>query len=64
MADLQFEGDPQMHEDMRGAALGLATAKQYGLETEVVVWALYAMQRDPKLTVSQAISEGLSEWVK
>lgn len=53
-----------MHEDMRGAALGLATAKQYGLETEVVVWALYAMQRDPKLTVSQAISEGLSEWVK
>jgi hypothetical protein len=42
----------------------LKSAKEWGLETEVVCWALQAMKNDPRLTLSQAMADGYYEWVK
>jgi hypothetical protein len=39
-------------------------AREYGLEVEVVYWALKAMKEDPSLTIEEAIEAGYWEWVK
>jgi hypothetical protein len=49
------------YEAVRNAIKG---ASEYGLEIEVVVFALKYMKQDPKLTVEQAIKLGFEEWVK
>lgn len=36
--------------------------KQYGLEIEVIVFALRAMKQNPKLTVVEAFECGCDEW--
>jgi len=42
----------------------LDDAKKYGLEAEVVTFALKYMKENPSLTISQAITYGYDEWVK
>jgi len=42
----------------------LKEAGEYGLEAEIVTWALKAMKQDPSLSISQAIEYGFYEWVK
>ena len=42
----------------------LLEATQYGLQAEVVYWALKAMKEDPKLSIQTAMYYGLTEWVK
>jgi hypothetical protein len=51
-------------ETMKSVGLALEDAKESGLETEVVVWALKYMKENPKLTISEAIFLGYCEWVK
>lgn len=42
----------------------LIQARAYNLEAEVVMTALMAMRRDPRLTIQEAIYIGFFEWVK
>ena len=49
---------------MDAVAIALSKAKEQGLETEVVTWALKYMKDNPKLTISEAITLGYNEWIK
>ena len=42
----------------------LDQALEYGLEVEVIYWALKAMKEDSSLTPAQAMTLGVLEWVK
>lgn len=42
----------------------LLGATEYGLQTEVVTWALQAMKMDPSLSLPDAMAQGYYEWVK
>ena len=39
-------------------------AAEYGLEVEVVYWALKAIKENPSLSIEEAIEIGFLEWVK
>jgi hypothetical protein len=42
----------------------LIEAAEYGLQSEVVTYALQAMKDDPELSIVSAMSNGFYEWVK
>lgn len=42
----------------------LEDAQKYGLEAEVVTFALKYMKQDPTLSISAAITYGYDEWLK
>lgn len=42
----------------------LSDAQDCGLETEVIIWALKEMKKNPLLTVAEAMTLGYDEWVK
>lgn len=42
----------------------LKEASNYGVEAEVVAYALQAMQDDSELTIERAMEIGFKEWVK
>lgn len=42
----------------------LDRAIEYGYEVEVIYWALKAMQNNPELTPSAAMTLGVTEWIK
>ena len=42
----------------------LKEASKFGLETEVVVWALESMRSNPNQSVGTAMMNGFDEWVK
>lgn len=42
----------------------LEKATEHNLQTEVVTWALIAMQQDPTLEPYEAFGIGYQEWVK
>ena len=42
----------------------LKDARDYGLETEVVMWAIKSMKEDPSISISQAMARGFYEWIK
>lgn len=48
--------------DLDAANTALSHARRYGLEAEVVAWALNSMKENPKLTLAEALSYGLQEW--
>lgn len=51
-----------IHEQMTYVGQALKAAGKYGLEVEMVTWALKAMKKDNTITIEQAISDGMSEW--
>jgi len=51
-------------EEMKIISAYLGEAVEYGLETEVVTWALTALKSDPSLSISDAMAIGYWEWVK
>lgn len=42
----------------------LRDAKVYGLESEVVLWALKYMKQHPESKIEEAMTHGYDEWVK
>jgi hypothetical protein len=42
----------------------LEEAKEYHMETEIVVWALKYMKDDPTLTIKQAMAYSFNDWIK
>lgn len=55
---------PGKAEEMELIDKMLDTAIEYGLEVEVIYWALNYMKQDPTVTPAQAFALGISEWVK
>lgn len=39
-------------------------ASPHELELEVILWAMKALQSNPKLTITEALDVGLDEWIK
>lgn len=42
----------------------IKSADEYGMQLEVIIWALRAMKENPLLTIEEAIQIGHDEWVK
>lgn len=50
--------------DMENIQKAFDIAKEYELQWEVLCWAMYALRTNPKLSIGQAMSEGLEEWIR
>ena len=55
---------PMNQEELNVISSVLDQALEYGLEVEVVYWALKAMQQDTNITPAQAMTLGVLEWIK
>ena len=42
----------------------LLKASEYGMQPEVVTWALQNMKENPNLSIGDAMEIGYSEWIK
>lgn len=51
-------------DEMQAISDMLDTALEYGLEVEVIYWALMYMKKDPDVSPAQAFTLGVAEWVK
>jgi hypothetical protein len=51
-----------MEEELNAVQTTLKLAESEGLATEVMYFALVAMQSNPILTIQQALQVGLDEW--
>ena len=56
--------DNKITNEMENISKLLKNASEYGLEVEVVTWALKAQKTDSTLSIDEAMSIGYSEWVK
>lgn len=54
----------ERHEQLETISQLLDVAIEYGLEVEVIYYALDYMQKDPKVTPAEAFALGVTEWVK
>ena len=50
--------------DITYAVITLSNAQKYGLDAEVVVYALRYMKDNPELSIQEALDMGYGEWVK
>jgi hypothetical protein len=53
-----------IEEQMDAVKIAIDGASEYGLEVEVITWALKALKKNPELNISEAVSIGFYEWVK
>lgn len=60
--DISFSQIPE--EEMKAIDEILDHAIEYGLEVEVIYWALQYIKKNPQVTPSQAMFFGVSEWIK
>jgi hypothetical protein len=51
-------------EEIQAISNLLDTAIEYGLETEVIYYALMAMKRNPEMKPVEAFAIGVTEWIK
>lgn len=54
----------EIHDTLRTAELILEEARQFGVEAEVMTWAVIYMKEDPTMTVEEALICGSNEWIK
>lgn len=54
----------KMQEEMELISKSLDAALEFGLEVEVIYYALLAMKKDPTISPAQAFVFGVMEWVK
>lgn len=58
-----IEGDQLKNLSDYGAVkFGLDKAKEYGLEVEIIVHALYNMRGDPTASIRECIEDALYDW--
>jgi hypothetical protein len=60
--EIPEESMPNPYEELLEVKKALQIAKKYGLEAEVVFFALEYMQSNPKLSVRQVLDYALLEW--
>lgn len=53
-----------VHSEMDALKEAFQMASYDDLEFEVILWAMKALQSNPKLTINEAIDIGLDEWIK
>lgn len=51
-------------EDLQTIYTILQEAKEYGLETEVILSALQSMKGNPNQSLTEAMHTGMGEWIK
>lgn len=51
-------------EEFKVAKNAIKNASEYGLEAEVLVYALKYMKENPNLSIVEAVIAGYEEWVK
>lgn len=56
--------DPTIVSEFKAINTVLNSVKPYGLEPEVILWALYAMKANPEMSIEDAIWSGHNEWIK
>lgn len=54
----------EITKSMDVVASALHEAAKHNLQIEVVTWALKYMKEDPTISIEEAITMGLNEWVK
>lgn len=54
----------EVAEEIQAISNLLDTAIEYGLEAEVIYYALAAMKRNPEMKPIEAFAIGVTEWVK
>ena len=59
-----MENQPNIQDEMQAIGNGLDHALEFGLEIEVIYFALKAMKENPTLTPAQAFFSGVTEWIK
>lgn len=51
-------------EDLSVIYTALKVCKKYDLETEVVLYAIQNIKKNPEQTIEEAFAEALNEWIK
>lgn len=51
-----------VEEDLKLINNALNIASSERLEAEVILWAFYAIQSNPQLSIEEALEAGLEEW--
>lgn len=54
----------ELADEMQAIGDMLDTALEYGMEVEVIYWALKYIKDNPSATPAQAFALGVTEWVK
>lgn len=54
----------EFHRSLEVVDIVLKDAMDFGMEIEVVTWALKLMKNNPKMDISDAIITSYEEWVK
>ena len=62
--ELEAEEQSETGKDVQYIARVLKEAHKFGVEAEVVSWALFGLKGNPAMTVREAIDYGYMEWVK
>ena len=57
-----IEDDMEM--SLNAICLGTKEAELHGLEAEVILSAMLALKRNPKMLITKAMETGVSEWIK
>ena len=63
--ELDFKKDEDVSDivsTLEYVSSALKEAAQFGLEEEVIVWALKAMKEDPTISIIEAFERGCQEW--
>jgi len=55
---------PMNQDDLKTIEAVLDQAIEYGLEVEVIYWALESMRQDSNISPGQAMTLGVLEWIK
>lgn len=59
-----MESQPTIQEEMKAISDGLDEALKFGLEVEVIYFALKAMKENSALSPAEAFFSGVVEWIK
>jgi len=51
-------------DDLLALTAALEIARDYSLEDECILWAMYAIKDNPSLSVKEAFDISLGEWIK
>lgn len=54
--------NPSIEDEIKSVSSALQIAKQFTLESEVVLFALLAVKNNPNISINEALSLGLEEW--
>ena len=60
----EYQGDPQIKIDFESISNALQIAKEHNLEVEVLYSAFQSFHSTTTMSISEALEDGLNEWIK